>query len=252
MAFFKRILNFNKETVARQEQRHAERYTLIESSPLSATLTLGGRRHPGRIVNLSSSGLSLRVEEPLETPRGTAGQIELRIDAHTLTTAVEIAHTQTGGSRTIFGIQLKFEDFDTKKSYLQLLEAVTIGLGLRAGDPQLVRDKEQGLITIHYHGPGDTQLTIWRKFVGQVIQGFEFRMHDYFVRSGAVPPQLEIFTSESQPAEHQFGYGAPDLQRSKVESAEILQLFHWVLPHLNQQMPDDVREFLREYDPLKS
>jgi hypothetical protein len=247
--FFKRILNFTQEAAAQREQRHAERYAVAVDSPLQARLEIGGRAHTGRLVNLSSTGVSIRLPAVLATDRGAAGRLELAMEQHTLSTPVKVAHHQPDAHHTVLGLQLLFGDFDTKKGYLQLLEPVAIGAGLRAGDPTLVRERERGLVTTLYHGPGDTLLTVWSSFAGQAIQGFEFRMHDYFVRSGATAPALEVFICEEQTDEHKLGYRVPALKRAGEENTEILRLFRWVLPNLNRRLPDDVREFLARFNP---
>lgn len=249
MLFFKRILNFTQEAAAQREQRHGERYPVAAVSPLRAEVEINGQRHAGRLINLSSTGASLSVPPTLDAERGTAGRLALTLEQHTLSAPVKVAHRQPGSGQAVLGLQLLFDEFDAKKSYLQLLEPVAIGAGLRAGDPQLVREKERGLNTTLYHGPGDTLLTVWSNFAGQAIQGFEFRMHDYFVRSGPTPPALEVFICEEQTAEHKLGYRVPALKRAGEENAEILRLFCWVLPHLNSKLPDDVREFLARFTP---
>ena len=249
MLFFKRILNFNPESAAKSEQRHAQRYPVAADSPLRAHLLIAGRRLPAKFANLSGTGVSIEVAGVENTDRGTLAQLEIALEAHSLVIDVQVAHAQPGANRVVLGLQLKFADFDTKKSYLQVLEPVAIGASLTAGDPKLVREKERGLITTPYHGTGDTQLTVWRTFAGQAIEGFEFRMHDFFVRSGATPPALDIFTCEEQTAEHKLGYRVPALKRSGEENAEIRQLFHWVLPHLSKNVPADVREFLGKFGP---
>jgi len=250
--FFKRILNFDQASAAKSEQRHAQRYPVAPGSPLRAHLLIAGRRHPARFVNLSGTGVSIEVPGAETADRGTPARLEIALEGHTLVMDVQVAHAQPGANRVVFGLQLKFADFDTKKGYLQVLEPVAIGASLTAGDPKLVREKERGMITTPYHGTGDTQLTVWRNFAGQAVEGFEFRMHDYFVRSGPLPPALDIFTCEEQTAEHKLGYRVPALKRSSEENTEIRQLFHWVLPHLNKNVPDDVREFLAKFGPANS
>jgi hypothetical protein len=245
--FFKRILNFDKATAAKQEQRHAQRYPVEPTSPVRATLQLGAQSLPGRLVNLSSTGASIACAAGCTGRRGDPGQLKLNLDRHELTVAVSLAHAQVEPRATKFGLEFKFTDFDTKHALLQLLEPIAIGAGLAPGNPSLVRESEPGLLTKQFHGPNDTLLTVWRKFAGQAVHGFEFRMHDYFVRSGPTPPALEIFIREEPAADNKPGYRGPALQRSGEEDAEIRQLFRWVLPHLNPQVPDDVREFLRRF-----
>jgi len=250
--FFKRILNFTQEAAAQREQRHAERYPVATDSPLQARSEISGRQHTGQLVNLSSTDASISLPTELAADRGAACRLKLKLEQHTLTIPVKVAHYQPGARHIVLGLQLLFGDFDTKKGYLQLLEPWAIGAGrVRAGDPQLVREKERGLNTTLYHGPGDTLLTVWSNFAGQAIQGFELRMHDYFVRSRPTPPALEVFLCEEQTAEHKLGYRVPALKRAGEENVEIIRLFRWALLNLNRKLPEDVREFLARFTPAK-
>ena len=247
MLFFKRILNFEKETVAQREQRHARRYEVTPASPLRATLQLGGHAHTGALANLSSSGASLQVPSTTEATRGQAGGLAFTLDAHQLTIDCEVAHVQPSGSHTTLGLALKFADYEIQKAYLQLLEPVAIGASLIPANAGVLRQHEPGMITEQYDGPNDARLTIWRNFAGQSVHGFEFRMHDYFVRSHGTAPGLEIYTCEEQSAAHKQGYAVPALQKAGEQSDEIRQLFRWVVPHLSQAVPDDTRVFLGQF-----
>ena len=247
MSFFKRILNFTRETATQQEKRHAKRYLVSPESPLLASFDLNGRQHASRLVNLSSSGVSIEIPSLLGVTSGATGQLELALDGYSLNTSGQVAHVRSDADHTTLGLELKFADFETKKSYLQLLEPVAIGESLKAGDPKLVREKEAGLNTILYHGSGNILLTVWRDIKDQAINSFELRMHEYYVRSGPTPPNLNIFTGGEQTAEHKSGIDVPELKQSREEKSEIRQLFCWVVPHLNQKIPGDVREALKRY-----
>uniref|UniRef100_UPI00404A6B12 PilZ domain-containing protein n=1 Tax=Cephaloticoccus sp. TaxID=1985742 RepID=UPI00404A6B12 len=247
MSFFKRILNFTRETATQQEKRHAKRYLVSPESPLIAIFKLNGRLYSSRMINMSSSGVSIEIASVLGATSGETGQLELNLDDYILSTSAQVAHVRSDADQTTLGLELKFADFEARKSYLQVLEPVAIGEGLKAGDPNLVREKEQGLTTTLYHGSGDILLTVWRDTESKTVQSFEFRMHDYYVRSGVTSPNLDIFTGGQQTAEHKSGIRVPELTRSREEESEIRQLFCLVVPHLNRKIPEDLREKLKRY-----
>lgn len=247
MLFFKRILNFDKKAVAKAELRHAERYVVEPGTPLHAALRLGDHDQTVRLINLSSGGGSVQLDRPEDFRRGESCRLRLELGGHALRLDCSVAHRLTETTRTKVGIEFKFASFEEQKSYLQLLEPVAIGASLKPGNPKLVRQTESGLLTKQYLGPGDTLLTVWRQFVGQAVHSFEFRMHDYFVRSSSKPKVLEIYTCEEQENAQKQGYDVPALRRATDQRAEIRRLFHWVVPHINHSVPDDIREFLAQY-----
>ncbi|MCF7688193.1 MAG: PilZ domain-containing protein [Cephaloticoccus sp.] len=251
MLFFKRILNFTRETAAQSEKRHAKRYAVSPDSPVEASLTMNRREQGSRLVNISSSGVSLEIQSIMEVAVGSSGRLKLTLDDIELSVGVQLAHVSLNLGYTLLGLELKFDNFDTKGSYLQLLEPVAIGQGLTPGDPKLVREKEPGISTVLFHGPGNALLTVWRDTATQNIRSFELRMHDYYVRSGPTAPNLDIFTCEEQSAEHKSGYDVPALKRAGADYDEILQLYRWVVPHLNRKLPADVRSFLKLYASLR-
>lgn len=249
MLFFKRILDFDKEEVAQREQRSAVRYPVEASSPIRATVRLGAHDQEVRLLNLSSGGAAVQLDRKADFRRGEDCQVRLELGRHALRLDGHVAHRLAETTRTKVGVQFQFANFDEQKSYLQLLEPVVIGASLKPGNPKLVRQKEAGLLTKQYHGPNDALLTVWRHFAGQAVHSFEFRMHDYFVRSSSKPGVLEIYTCEEQEHEQKQGYSVPALKRASDQREEIKRLFLWVVPHINATVPDDIREYLREYLP---
>lgn len=249
MFLFKRILNFDKAEVAKREQRSAVRYAVEPGTPLHTTVRLGGHDQTVRLLNLSSGGAAVQVDRKVDFRRGEDCQLRLELGKHALRLDGHVAHRLAETTRTKVGIHFLFANFDEQKSYLQLLEPVAIGASLKPGNPRLVRQKEAGLLTKQYHGPNDALLTVWRHFAGQAIHSFEFRMHDYFVRSSSKPRVLEIYTCEEQEHEQKQGYSVPALKRASDQREEIKRLFVWVVPHINPTVPDDIREYLREYLP---
>lgn len=247
MLFFKRILDFDKEAVAQREQRHALRHIVEPGTPLQAALRLGNHDQGVRLLNLSSGGAGVQLDQPIDFSRGDACRLRLELGGRALRLDGRVAHKLSETSRTKVGLEFQFANFEEQKSYLQLLEPVAIGASLKPGNPKLVRQKEAGLLTKQYHGPNDALLTVWRHFAGQAVHSFEFRMHDYFVRSSTKPKVLEIYTCEEQEHEQKQGYGVPALKRSSDERDEIRKLFHWVVPHMNSAVPDDIREYLAQF-----
>ncbi len=247
--FFKRILNFDKKEVAQREQRSAVRYPVEPGTPLHTTVRMGAHDQTVRLLNLSSGGAAVQLDRSMDFRRGEDCQVRLELGKHALRLDGHVAHRLAETTRTKVGVQFQFANLEEQKSYLQLLEPVAIGASLKPGNPKLVRQKEAGLLTKQYHGPNDALLTVWRNFAGQAIHSFEFRMHDYFVRSSTKPKVLEIYTCEEQEHEQKQGYSVPALKRAGDQREEIKRLFLWVVPHINSTVPDDIREYLQQYLP---
>lgn len=223
--FFKRTLNFNPESAAKSEPRDAQRYPMAADSPRRAHLPIAGRRLPATFAHLSGTGVIIVVAGVENPDRGTLAQLEIALDAHSLVRDVQEAHAQPGANREGPGLQLRFADFDTIKAPCRCSNpwpsgpVSPPGTQTRAG--KRARHDCHGLPRHRRH-----PATVWRAFAGQAIEGFAFRMHDFFVRSGTTPPALDILTCEEQTAEHKLGDRVPALQRSGEENAEIRRLFH--------------------------
>jgi hypothetical protein len=245
--FFKRILKFDLQEVAKQDLRRAQRYTVEPTTPLRTSLRMGNHDQPVKLLNLSSSGAAIQLSEPANYRRGEACILRLVLGRRALRLDATVAHQLAETTRTMLGLEFAFANLEEHKCYLQLLEPVAIGASLKPGNAKLVRQREAGLLTKIYVGPDDTLLTVWRNFAGQAVHSFEFRMHNYFVRSSSTPHVLEIYTCDDQGHEQKQGYRVPELTRATNQSAEIRQLFLWVVPHLNQAVPDDIREYLAQF-----
>lgn len=247
MLFFKRILKFDKKAVEERAQRRDVRHTVEPGSPVRAAIRSGHHDEPVKLLNLSGHGAAIELGPKGVHRRQDPGELRLELGKRSLRLDTVVAHVLTESTRIKLGLEFKFANLDEQKNYLQLLEPVAIGASLKPGNPKLVREKEAGLLTKQYVGPGDTLLTVWRQFAGQAIHSFEFRMHDYFVRSSSTPKVLEIYTCEAQAHEQKQGYDVPALKRATDQSTEIRQLFLWVVPHLSKAVPDDIREYLAAF-----
>lgn len=249
MSFFKRILQFKKETPAQREQReqrHAQRYVLPPETPLQCVVQLGSRFRSGELVNLSGTGLSLRLPKDVEITRGQTCRVTLSVEKHQLPLQATVIHLRRDDRNVTLGLSLQFADFENQQSYLQLLDPIAIGTTLTPIKSDGLRFAEPGIITDRYDSPADAQLTVWRSFAGQALIGFELRLHEFYVRCRSTPPQLEIYTSAGT-APPLPGFITPTLKKAGDKTADIRRLFRWVVPHLNKSIPEDIRIFLGQF-----
>lgn len=248
MQFFKRILNFDEATVAKQEQRFARRFALSPESPLLAWFVTEQSKISSRLLDLSSAGAGLVIPADAHSP--TAGQlcrIEIGIEGEKLDLSARVARTHPHPEGLGVGLDLTENDYPTRRNLVQLLEPIEIGGSLQSVDRKSVSQTEPGLLSIRYFSSTSTTLTIWRNVDNHEITGFEMRMHQYHVRSGNTPPQLKLFIDEVSGGS---GYSPPTLQPAGEADTDIIRLFNWVVPHLNPELPSDVRAYLRLFSSL--
>ncbi len=246
VSFFKRILRFKKETIQQQELRHAQRYPIAAESPLQCVVQLGSRYRSAQPLNLSGSGVSLRLPKDVEVTRGQTCRITFAVEKYQLPVNATIVHLRRDDRHVTIGFSLQFSDFENQQAYLQLLDPIAIGTTLAPLANDGLRFAEPGIITDRYESPADAQLTVWRSFAGQALLGFEFQLHENYVRCRGTPPQLEVYTSTGT-APVLPGYNAPTLRKAGDKSADIRRHFRWVVPHLGKAIPEDVRAFLAQF-----
>ncbi len=248
MQFFKRILNFDEAEVAQHEKRLARRFPLFPDSPLASRLITADAKLSGRLLDLSSAGAGLLI--PTESAALTAGQIcqiELSIETLRLQLNARIARLHPHADGQSVGLDLKDNDYLARRNLVQLLEPIEIGSSLRSVDHKSVSHTEPGLLSVRYFSSTSSTLTIWRSVTDHSISGFEMRMHQYHVRNGASPPALKLFEDDSANASGGTGFGLPTLRPSIESGEEIRRLFNWVVPHLNDRLPADVRTYLQGF-----
>src|SRR5262245_29954215 len=98
MLFFKRILSLNAADKQR-DQRGSHRYAIGPTFPLRAVLNIEGRTDDGRelksrdgkgwdwagrLVNVSTTGVSLQLPPAIHAARGDSCSLKLTIDGHEL------------------------------------------------------------------------------------------------------------------------------------------------------------------------
>ena len=250
MQFFKRILNFDEATVANREQRLAQRFQLGDESPLSAWLITPQAKIVARVLDLSSAGAGLVIPSQPDNPvNGQQCRVVLKIDDEELSLEAKVARTHAHPDGLSVGLDLTENDYSSRRNLVQLLEPIEIGSSLRSVDRKSVSQTEPGLLSIRYFSSTSCTLTIWRDIESHIINGFEMRMHQYHVRSGHQPPELKFYVDEVSSGS---GYGLPTLRPSPETDEEVLRLFNWVVPHLNADLPRDVKAYLKQFTPLAS
>ncbi len=255
---FKKILNF-KGPGGLADKRGATRYPVGLKYPLKAKVTLVGRDGEGnllksddaramdwggQIVNMSSSGISMRLHPAAMGERGENCLLKLELDHRLYEIPATIAHFVATSQYATLGIALKFPDSHTQKAFRQLVEPVAIGSGLQPVDVKKVEQDAPGLHKEQYAGEDETILTIWRDAANpKSIQHFELITHEYYIRGSAAAPGL------------QAGYQAggrdsrPALPRNltPTQLTEVKQLFQLIVPNLPKAVPADVRGFLERF-----
>lgn len=241
MSIFRRIFNFEKARVEQLEKRLSQRYSLGADFPLLATLRHAGREHPAKVVDMSSTGVSLAFAANAAPAAGLHVNLELALDRHRLELEARVAHQQAREGGQHVGLSLVFADFELQKTYLQLMQPVVIGQSLKPLPVEGIFQDDPRFLKQAYAGDGDNQLTIRLDQARGTLHSFEFRMENYFCRGGAEPGRTESGAVEPGAT------GGPVFETSGGLHDEIHQLFRWVVPNLSAGVPENVRNFLRRF-----
>jgi hypothetical protein len=247
MEFFKRILRVSPDRIGQVEKRLSKRYTLPETSPLQVWVTFAGIAIPARILNISSGGLRVVVDNGCLLPPKTPFTLTLQIEDMSLDLTVLLSNSAEEEEGLALGLKFEGNDFETRQSLVQLLEPIGVGASLSAVDPDSVAQTEPGLVALRYFSASSSTLTVWRSLADDQIQGFELRVLDYYVRNASEAPALEAYLDDSLAGTGTSGYAVPTLQRSSDISLEVRRFYNWIIPHLNGNIPVDVREYLGRY-----
>ena len=257
MLFFKRILNFKKETVEESDQRKTLRHAVGSAFPFKAVLTLighddegnplpaGGKGQDwtGRLTNLSATGASIQLHSAAAGIRGEPCRFKLSLDKYRLEIPGTIAHFRPHPQYMLCGFSFNFPDFVTQKAYLQLLEPVSIGATLAPLDPKLVRQDTAGLYKEQFRGIATTLLNVWREAPGGELYSFDFRMKDYGVRWSKGMTEVEAY-GMVRPATPSRQTATPFIHLTETQREEVHWLFCLAVPNLAKAVPSDVRKFL--------
>jgi len=253
VAFFQRILNFTqKDTAAPTDKRRAVRYAVSEKFPLKAGATLLSRDGVGhllpdgktqdwvgRLINLSTTGVSLQLHPAALAAPGEPCTFIATLHNQQLRIAGTVAHFRPHRLHSACGIALAFPDFETHKTYLQLMQPVLLGASLKPVDATRVEQDTAGFQKEQYRGDADGVLTVWRKTERNEISGFEFRLPPYAVAGTTQDPKLDVYVPEEAWQATAASDGA--------SCDEVRQLFHWAVPNLARAVPADVRNFMEKF-----
>jgi len=250
MLFFKRILA-SRQDESPAERRLGQRYCISPRFPLKTVLNVAnrddhgdplvsgdgnGRDWAGRLINISSSGARIQLPPAACARPGDRCRLKLDLEGHLLELPGGIAHVTERRDSLVYGLALDALDDGNRAGYHQFIELIALGATLRPMSPPQPHD--ENFIIEQYAGEPGAQLDIWRCQAGNDVAAFEFRIRDYRVRGYAGQrgldhvPSVESSAAQPVPPEH---------------CTEVLRLFHWVVPNLPTAVPNDVREFLRQY-----
>ncbi len=230
------------------ENRLNTRHTPGAAFPLHAYLSLGRYDwKPAKVLNLSGNGIGLLTARETKAATGQDVRVKVVLGRHEIELDGRLAHVRPQPKGLYCGIGLRFGDFTRQKAYLQLLQPVAIGQSLEAVPPERVVQNEPQLIKQVYRGEGESVLTVWlAKTPGTPLHSFEFQMHDYFCRAGAESGTMEAYLRGTTDS-HKGRLSNPVFDVKGGLRKEIRQLFHWILPNLSPEVPDDVRAFLQRF-----
>jgi len=256
---FKKILDFQKTEGGLLDKRGAKRYPVGAKFPLKAKITLRARDGEGRplpadksspmdwggqMLNLSSSGISIRLHPAAIAAPGESCCVKLELDHRLFELDATVANYRVGQQYVSCGVVIKFPDAYAQKAYLQLMEPVAIGSTLEPIPAARVKQDVPGLHKEQYHGESETVLSIWRDSSGKNPKLFELVVHDYCVRGSTEVPGLKITYRDGAKAGKRISRPAIPVALSADHQTEVRQLSQFVVQNLGKGVPAEVKKFL--------
>ncbi len=259
MLLFKRILDFQKSEGGLLDKRGAKRYAVGAKFPLKAKITLSardGQGHAlpavksapmdwgGQMLNLSSSGVSIRLHPAAMAASGETCCLRFELDHKLFELEATIAYYRVGPQYVSCGLVLKFPDAYSQKAYQQLMEPVVIGTTLEVIAAARVKQDVPGLHKEQYHGESETVLSVWRDSAGKNPKMFELLMHDFCIRGNTEMPGLKISFREGAKVGKRLSRPAIPIAMSRDHQTEVQQLFQFVIQNLGKGIPAELKKFL--------
>jgi len=256
---FKKILDFQKSDGGLLDKRGAKRYPVGVKFPLKVKITLSARDGEGRllpagkhsamdwggqILNLSTSGLSIRLHPAAIATKGETCAIKLELDNKLFELDATVANYRTGQAFVTAGVLLKFPDAYSQKAYQQLMEPVIIGSTFDAISVARVKQDVPGLFKERYEGESDSVLHIWRDSTGKIPKLFEMLVYDFCIRGNSETSGLNISYREGAKAGKRESRPAFPVSPSPEHQAEIRQFFQFIVQNLGKDVPGEVKKFL--------
>ena len=260
MLFFKRILKFKHDALARlRDKRKAERYNVGPYFSLKGSVNLvgvdshgnllvpkdgTGHGWGGHLANISSSGVSLSLPPAAVTTRGEKTMLKLTLENHEVQIPCVVAHFRVLSSSAVCGLELQFTNFAPQKSYLQLLEAVAIGALMAPVDSSQGKRHPSGLVSDQYRATGKAELTVFREASSKALDSFELVVGEHVIRGEAKLKELGVYARGTTTKPFKPGTTA---SASPALHEEVRRLFRWIVPNLTKAVPSDVRAFLKPF-----
>jgi hypothetical protein len=250
MLFFKRILGDSTPEIP-SDRRGGPRYPIGPSFPLKVVLNTVGRDEmglplqskdgagwdwTGRLINLSPTGARMQVPATMHAHKDDACRMKFEIEGYELVVPGRIAHITERRDSFVYGIQLDTSEPDVGKPYRQLFELIALGAGLKPTKPS--HPDESGYLLEQYAAEEFSSLEVWRAGSDQAVVAFNLRLNDCHVRGLAGEKDLQFLLNVAG----EKPVAAPPEQRTEMQ-----RLFHWVVPNLSPDVPEDVRAFLQKH-----
>jgi len=244
---FRRIFDFQKSNVPHLEQRHNQRYAPGREFPLQARLHADAGDWPGRVLNISASGIGLLLERAIGLTAGQACRLHLELDQYELDLDVRLAHAETHADGWHYGLTLSFADFPLQKTYLQLLQPISIGCSLKPVTIGPFAQNDLPLAQYSFQGDAGSKLTLWRdKPPATSLHHFEFLLPGYIIKADVQARKLAVSLRPPDPS-NAGKSSMPPTELSDDTKADVRQLYRWIVPNLPESLPAEARAFLQTF-----
>lgn len=249
MPFFSRILKFPRALLARlRDQRKQPRYRVGADFPLNATVSLSaddgalrqsinggpGSNWSGRVSDISANGLSVRLPVATATARNETSTVRIALEGRELAIPCTVAHFRSQPAHALCGLRLDFADFAAQKSFLQIVEAVSLGSSFAPVGGDRAPRVSLGLARRQWRSLKHAKLTEWRETGTRKLDRFELLIEEHRIEGRMTERGVTI---------------SPETNRAKSASpsveAELREFFLWVVANMPASVPADLKEFMR-------
>jgi hypothetical protein len=276
VAFFRRLLNFPRDTMARlRDKRRARRYPASPTLPVKVSVLLHGadtwtgskapqsrapqpdlsREWAGPMVDLSSGGISFLTLPAAMSSRGEQTKVRVLIGRHVIEIPCTVVYLRTTRDAARLGLSLQFEDEANEKAYLQLLECLVMGATMQPWRPFGLRRNSPGLRREQYRSENGARLYAWREKKGGRLHSFELHLAGHILRgeADALVPQnsLEVFTRSDKARHGPTAVSNTKYVLSSGEHTELRFMYLLVVSNFPSVVPADLRRFLQRFEALE-
>jgi hypothetical protein len=237
------------------ERRRSRRYVVNPQFPIKALLSFRGHkgtasptgepqpveRWEGRLINCSEHGVRILMNSGQKVGVRDLCDLHLAVQEFQMTIPARISNINVEAEGLVFGLQHDDMDAETRQTYLQLIDILSLGAGLRLGLKTSTPDATGNLMECYSNKQRTARLTVWRVPATGGVASFEFLLKDSLVR-GVTGQRLE------------FRNAADGRAATAGRAGEIRRLFQWVVPNVAETVPIEVRDILKRYcaeEPVK-